>query len=240
MNRIRVFVLHVKKGYEDRAAHMERMLGDRNIPFEYVLEGDIPDLDRAWLDRWFCDMMHGFTPAASCASKHLIAYLRMVSENIPYALILEDDIFLKKRFVPVLEKAMNELSASHGVEKPFWIGFEATCMGFTPRSMRRAGRVVYPARFQQCTGAYLINLSCAREILRMAEQEKCALPFDHFTESLRKRGYFDGYWSYPIVAEQGSHMGLMHSSIGNVANGRFMNLRRRLTFAYKEALYFFR
>ena len=40
----KVLVLHVKQGYEERAKHIEKMLGELHIPFEYILDGDIKEI----------------------------------------------------------------------------------------------------------------------------------------------------------------------------------------------------
>ncbi|WP_153881082.1 hypothetical protein [Bacteroides uniformis] len=40
----KVLVLHVKKGYEERARHIEQMLHEKGIEFEYVTDGDKPDI----------------------------------------------------------------------------------------------------------------------------------------------------------------------------------------------------
>lgn len=237
---VKVFVLHVKQGYEARAEHMEKMLGKMGVDFEYILDWDIPDLTDEIISRRFEGSMKRACPAASCASKHFEVYSRMIAEDIPYVLVLEDDMFLKKNFRKVFLAALDELKRSHGTEKPFWLGMEATCMGFTPRSIRKKGQYVYPGRFLQCTGCYLINRSLARTVMNEIAAEKTGLPFDHYADSLRARGLFDSYWTHPVIAEQGSHMGLMTSAIGNPMKGPFKLLRRRLTFFYKRILYFFR
>lgn len=237
---MKVFVLHVKKGYDDRAAHMEKMLGRLGIEFEYILDWDIPDLDTAMLSRYFTGRMGECCAMSSCAFKHMEVYKRMVAEQIPYALVFEDDMFLKRNFLKVINAAFEELKRSHGTDKPFWLGTEATVMGFTPRSVRRRGQYVYPGRFLQCAGCYLINISLARAVMDNISAETTDLPFDHYLDSLRARGVFDSYWTYPVISEQGSHTGRMPSSIGNPMRGRFKWIRRRLTFLYKDILYFFR
>lgn len=237
---VKVFVLHVKQGYEARAVHMEKMLGKMGIDFEYILDWDIPDIDDETLSRHFTGQMRQKPAAASCGLKHLDVYRRMLRDDIPYALVLEDDMLLKKNFRKVFLASLKELERSHGAEKPFWLGMEATCMGFTPRSIRKKGQYVYPGRFLQCAGCYLINKSLAKVVLDEISSAKTDLPIDHYIDSLRARGLFDSYWTHPVIAEQGSHMGLMPSAIGNPVQGPFKFARRSLTFFYKKILYFFR
>lgn len=110
LNNKKVFVLHVKKGYEARENHINRMLKKMNIPFEYILDGDISDLTNEVLDTWFQGTMHQYSPQASCSYKHLLACKEIVARNLDGALILEDDIYLNKRkFVSVFNQSMKEL-----------------------------------------------------------------------------------------------------------------------------------
>lgn len=241
-NTFPVFVLHVKQGYEDRAEHMERLLAAHRLPFEYILDGDIPDLNEELQERFFGEYSKAkMNPQHSCAAKHLLVYEKIVRENIPYALIFEDDMFLTKRFDRTLESALREMEQRHGASEPFLVGFEATCMGFVPRSQRVKGQVAYPGRFLQCLGCYLVNQAFARTILDEMRADKCHVPVDLWINDLYLKGHkFALYWSHPVVAVQGSHMGKFVSSIGNPVRFPFKNLRRSLTFLYKDILYFFR
>ena len=46
-----IFVLHVREGYEDRAAHIDAMMARLGLSFEYMLDGDKCDLTPEVLDR---------------------------------------------------------------------------------------------------------------------------------------------------------------------------------------------
>lgn len=242
-SRIPVFVLHVKEGYEERAKHMERLLSTHHLPFEYILDGDIPDLNEDLQRRFFGEYAkEHMVPAYSCAAKHLLAYEKIVRDNIPYALIFEDDMFLTKHFDRTLDQALQEMKQQHGEDDPFLVGFEATCMGFVPRSQRVKGQVCYPGRFLQCLGCYLINKAFAQTILNEVQTDRCHIPIDIWINEFNRQGTgnFHLYWSHPVVAVQGSHMGKFDSSIGNPVKFPLKNLRRSLTFLYKKVLYFFR
>lgn len=102
----KVLVLHVKKGYEERARHIEQMLHEKGIEFEYVTDGDKPDITADILDHYFADQMHQVTAATSCALKHLYAYERILQNNWNGALILEDDMIFYKHFIPIFNKCM--------------------------------------------------------------------------------------------------------------------------------------
>ena len=82
----KVYVLHVKKGYEDRDLHIRKMLGNMNIPFQYILDGDMTDLSIDSLSAYFRNDMLSITPATSCSMKHILAYQHMIDNHIQQAL----------------------------------------------------------------------------------------------------------------------------------------------------------
>lgn len=232
------FVLHVKQGYEKRLEHIEKMLLGKKIDFELILDGDICDLNNDLLDEFFAGSMCRMSAQTSCAYKHILCFKKIVSENLEYALILEDDIFLLDNFNDILNKAIVERS---GDCCAWYVGFEATCLMYVPRSQRKKGVVTYKSDPLQCTGAYLVNQATARNILAELECAKCELPIDWYLDRLQKRGVFNLYWSYPVVAEQGSHNGKMNSSLSSkYKKGLWGVFKRKAVVVYKKWLYFFR
>lgn len=53
LHRKKVFVCHVKTGYQDREQHITQMLGRMKMPFEFITEGDIADLTPEVLNHYF-------------------------------------------------------------------------------------------------------------------------------------------------------------------------------------------
>ena len=112
-----VFVLHVKKGYEDREQHIKGMLQEMNIPFSWILDGDIADLTPEILDKYFAGDMHKAGATASCAYKHVLACKEIIAKNLDGALILEDDIQLDPcLFIDIFNKSLTELNSEE--QKP--------------------------------------------------------------------------------------------------------------------------
>lgn len=241
----KIFVLHVKSGYEDRARHIEKTMARLGLEFEYILDGDMCDLTAECLDRYFTGDMHAVTPATSCGMKHILAYERIVAGNLPGALILEDDMFLSPKFPALVMRTLAQ-AGDFSAGKPVWIGYEASGLKFIPRSRRKKGIHIYRADELQCTGAYYINRECARLLLDRISEDKCPTVFDwHVTRLCRETG-FHLYWAHPVLAEQGSHTGRMQSSIGNgVSDGSawgqcWVRVKRPLTTFYKKLISFFR
>ncbi|MCM1312519.1 MAG: glycosyltransferase family 25 protein [Bacteroides sp.] len=107
------FVAHVKRGYEEREKHIVSMLGKMNIPFEWMLDGDIPDFNDATDSRWFRHSRLKDS-AKSCALKHLLIYEEIIKRKLPGALILEDDITLSSSFLSVFQQSMKEKEVYEG------------------------------------------------------------------------------------------------------------------------------
>lgn len=238
---VNVFVLHIKKGYESRALHVEKMLGRMNIPFEYILDGDIPDLTDDVLDRYFVgSTMKGGYPYTSCSYKHLLAYKEMLHRDIEGALVLEDDIFLKKNFQRIFDKSIEEMHEyAKTYHEPILISYEDTRLRFVPRSTRKKGKVIYKGDRDRMAGAYYINKKAAKLLLEYAETHKFDRPIDLVHCKLLKEGKLTYFWCQPTVATQGSHTGAFSSAI-NFQKSLLYPLTWQLKLFYKKLLYYLR
>lgn len=235
-----VFVAHVKQGYEDRAAHIESHLQERRIPFSYMLDGDICDIGEERMARYFNpDWQATPTAEVSCALKHLLIYEEMVKHRLAGALILEDDIYLDKRFTDIYLQSIDELHAEP-IDRPALISYEDTRLKFVPRSQRIKGRVIYPGTTYRMTGAYHINLAGAEAILNYAYSQGVDRPIDRLHDHLRASGVLSYWWSQPTVATQGSHAGGFTSSIQLKQPRLTTRLRWLFKITYKRFLYLLR
>lgn len=228
-----IFVIHVRTGYEDRAAHIEDMMSRMGLTFEYILDGDKTDLSPEILDRWFAGTMKCASGATSCTYKHLLAYHAIVSRGLPGALVLEDDIVLTPRFSEVAVHTVDELPQG----EPAIISYEDTRLRFVPRSMRRKGRYLYPGDRDRFAGALYINAEAAALILAEAGKHKMDCPVDIYHRRLLDSGKLKYYWSHPCTASQGSFNGLFATSIDENREKVLAWKVRRL---YRRLLYFFR
>lgn len=210
----RTFVLHVKKGYEERATHISCMMKRMKIPFEYILDGDIQDINADILDKYFTGNMASPTPATSCALKHIIACKNIVDMDLEGALVLEDDIVLHNNFMEVFRKSINELNDNYSWNtKPVIINYEDTRLRFIPRSKRIKGRVLYEGDRDRMTGALYVNRLAAELILDYALRRKLDRPIDLFHCKLIKDKSILYLWCQPVIATQGSHTGMFKSGI---------------------------
>lgn len=209
------FVVHVRKGYEDRASHIENMLNAHDIPFEFMLDGDIGDPIFNNAHELF---KFGILSdrEKSCALKHLLICNEILIRKLDGALILEDDICLLPMFDSVFDSSLQEMKKYFmaTADAPILINYEDTRLRYVERSRRIKGRVLYPGDRDRMAGCYYINAEAAKVIFENYGKDKFStLPIDLYHNHLRKLGKLRYLWSHPTIATQGSHTGLFSSSI---------------------------
>lgn len=232
-----IFIIHVKKGYEDRQKHIDRMLKGKS--YQYVTDYDISDITEDDLNKRVKGDLVKAMPAVSCAMKHLECYRLILNNNLPGALVLEDDIVLHKRFGNIFERSLKEADIQGYLHEASIINYEDTRLRFIPRSQRKAGQTLYKGDRDRMTGAYYITANGADAILDYVKKNKLSEPIDLLHNTMLKHGLLTYLWSQPTVATQGSHVGKFKSSI-NFKQSRIDPLRWQLKRMYKRALYLFR
>ena len=221
---VRVYVIHVRKGAEDRAAFIEQQLARLGIQFEYVLDGDRDQLSPEVMARWFRGAMAAPTADTSCSFKHLTACERIVRDGHDTALVLEDDIVLPAHFVEALNRSIGELrsraDASPGIA---YISLENTGLEtFVPPV---GGQTLVRADHGRAAGAYWLSRGAAERLLHRAERERLEEPFDHFQNRLARSGEMQLWWRHPAIAEQGSHNGMFNSMLAPERGGPLRRLK---------------
>jgi glycosyl transferase, family 25 len=231
----KVYVIHVRTGAEDRAASIEAQLRQRGIEFEYVLEGDMEDLEPVLLDQYFTGMMKRVHPKTSCCCKHIIAYSRIVRDGHQNALILEDDIQLDANFVDALATSVAELRARTDA-RPQASVISLENSGLTPVSRPEPGVTLYQSDHGRCTGAYWLGRESAELFLRRAETVKVDRYTDHFQNIFYQSGQVQVWWREPPVAEQGSHSGKFDSLLDGKRGGLVKRTRWATQKAYSRSV----
>lgn len=207
-----VFVLHVKKGYEERAKSIETQFTQHQIPFEYILDGDLTDLTSEIIEKYFSGQEMTIHKAfTSCAFKHILAYEKMIQEKMDYALIFEDDIVLSANFNAVFNQSIKEIQQKE--EKGIFVSYEDTTLEFVPKKELKQEKLLYPAKKGRCAGSYLIDYQTAKIMLNYIYEYKCHLPIDWLHNFLLDKNLFSMYWCHPTIAQQGSHTGKFTSGL---------------------------
>jgi glycosyl transferase family 25 len=231
---IPVFVLHVKRGYEARELHMKAFLARHGLQARWILDRDKPELDEAFLKHWFKGEMQGVSAASSCAAKHLLAWQALLEADAPCALVLEDDIVAVHNFRAALIGLIDEAKERELLlNKAMVLSLENSGLKFVPKQQRVAGIRIYEHTETRCAGAYLISRKAAEHFVHQAETEGIHLPVDWWMNTLFPEPV-KVYWSFPTLAEQGSHNGLFDSSIDQKKGGWFRRISWQLQRWFKE------
>lgn len=233
-----IIVLHVSSGYEERAAHIERTMARHGLEFEYMLRGDIADIDSEVLSEYFSDSFGAKDAVTSCSYKHLLACKRIVDAGWPGAVVMEDDAVLFGRFNEILPEAVRQLDERE--KGPAILSLEDTRLRFVPRSRRRRGVLVYPGDRDRLAGCYYINRAGAEAVLAAACGHKLDRPIDTFHRLMLDRGEIAYWWLQPPIATQGSFTGLFPSSLSTRYSRIVTPVVWKLKLSYRKLLYWLR
>ncbi|MGV3765629.1 MAG: glycosyltransferase family 25 protein [Chitinophagaceae bacterium] len=236
----RVFVAHVKKGYENRRAFMEKQLAERAIPFEFMLEGDMEDITEETLERNFSGELKKNSPVTSCALKHLLIWRKIVEDKIPYTLILEDDAILDADFNGVFNRSVTEARERADIDHlNLYISYENTGLEYLPAGKKRKGQLLYKAEKTRAAGAYLLSYNAARIIVEWTNKHKMDVPNDWWQNKVYAASpEMSICWCFPTIVEQGSHNGVFRSALQRKKRAGFL---RRIGWVaqrfYKKYIY---
>ena len=233
MENVRTFVIHVR-GNRQRELHISSEMSRHNIKYEFILDGNMEDITEKLLEKYFTGEMKKVSPRASCALKHFFVYEKMIEENIPVALVFEDDIELYDSFQNVFESSVSE-ARKENLEN-FIISYESSTQNFISNSEAVSGKYLYRKSHGRCAGAYLLNLNAAKTILQYAYHEKCGTVLDWFHNEFSDKGLLGIYWCHPPVAEQQSHNGKVFSLLDEKKQGYFYRVKFFLQKKYKEKI----
>lgn len=235
---MKTYIIHVQSAL-DREKHMESQLKGRDLEYEFVLDGDLPDLNLKLLSRFFeGDLLENPSGATSCAYKHLRAYEKMIVEKIPIALILEDDIHLEEKFSVICKKILQEIKTRN--LSRFLVSIEDSYVRYVKGSERKKGQFLYSKEKGRMAGAYIVDLEFAKSIIDFTLRQKCIYPIDHFHNYCCKKGLINIFWSHPTVAFQGSLSGEFSSLIDHKSVGFFRSISFNFQRYYKRFLYLLR
>ena len=234
----KVYVLHVKKGYDKRLVSIKKQFSYCNIDFELITDGDMEDISQERLDRYFLGKMHTVMPGSSCALKHFLVYENMLKNKISNALIFEDDIILARSFNQVFNQTINEANLRSDInEKLLFVSYENSTFKYIEKSKRVPGQLLYQGTTTRCTGAYLITDKIASVFLNKVGTDKCDSPIDWFHNKVLEEQKIPIYWCHPPLAEQGSHNGLFRSGIDQKKSGHFRKLTWNVVKLYKSLIH---
>lgn len=226
---------------KERGEHIDRMLHNIGLDYEFVNEGNDEEHVKAYLEKYLRngqeDMLRQ-VPRSLCTISHFLAYERIVSEGLEGALVLEDDILLHSDFKPEFDRSIEEYSKNYQNRKII-ISYEDSPLWFVPRSMRQKGRMLYPGYRDRLSGAYFINRNAAEAILEHLKIHKCDRAIDLYHYQIIEDKVIEYLWCHPTIATQGTATGAFGSSLSKNRK-RMRKLSWILQKNYKQLLYWFR
>ncbi len=127
-----------------------------------------------------------------------------------------------------LKKYSSEIES---IEKGFIISLENTTLKTPSIWQTKKEQNIYRAKMSRAAGAYIIDLKGAADILKDLENNKCARIIDWWHNDMIDRKIIKYYWAYPSIVEQGSHNGLMSSTISTKSS----STKRKISWFFQKA-----
>lgn len=206
------YVVHVKKGYEERERSIVAQFAALEQPFEWVLDHDIPDLTPEALARYGYRGTKLRPAEISCSMKHIAAWERIAAGEEGGAFVFEDDVLLDlQKFEAVVAAALGKFLAAGGGAGYLSLG--DGCALYVPWTRLRRGQYLYPAEQVRATDSYFLSRTAARMLLALIGREGFYLPADHLLNRLCHQLAIPILWLAPTVVSQGSHTGRFASQI---------------------------
>ena len=216
---IKTFIIHVSKGYEDRREHIDTHLPQRGITeYEYMLKGDIDDLSQDIRDNFFSHNLS--LPQMSCLYKHYLVMKKVVENEIPQVLVLEDDALLDEHFCQHLKTFIDEV----GNEKNYVINIEEAS-NLVPFSIRKHNQSLYLCSTNKLTGGLVYDLSFAKKMVQYLESTVTDAPIDGLIGNVREEVGYNIYWTHPPIVRQGSKIGIFSSELSGRRSGLYAEVR---------------
>ena len=238
---MKTYIIHVSTDFE-REAHIKEEIKNINFDFVFINDGDKDSISENIAAKYFKGEMYAVSGATSCAYKHFLAYEDMIKNDIEYAVVLEDDIFLHKTFEKKIYDVLYEIK--NRKLSNILISLEDSNQKFVKKSDIKKGQLLYANNRGRFTGAYMIDKKCAENLINEAKLNKCSMPIDHFHNycaAIKSESniYIYIYWLHPAIATQGSLNGKFASMIdcGRTKKSFLRTLAFYIENIYKKIVY---
>ncbi len=237
--QIPTFIIHVSTNTQ-REKHIIQQIQKSKLlhNYQFINKGDIKDININIHQQYFGGALDTINAATSCAYKHILAYQEVLNQNLDFALILEDDIFLQSNFDEIISAAIYELQKS-GL-KNYFISLEDSNLKYVTGKELVEGKYLYKKDKGRLAGAYLIDKITCENMLAEITKNKCNLTIDWFHNYCAELNLLQIYWLHPTVAYQGSLTGSIPSLIDDKKTGWKRELGYFAQKLYKKLLYKFR
>lgn len=215
-----IFVLHYTP-LTDRKEHMLRQLADHGLKAEFITQYDREQLT----DFTFFDRSKINIACISNLIKNCEVYRKMIRENIPYAIVLDDDVFLAKDFNKIMNETIKNLPPT------FDICYMGDICGFHIKDINSDTNVYLKSNeeghvfttsgsYEFAMGAsrgpaYYLTNACAHKIMSMfvPGYKIKRLGHDHWMNDVAREKNLKVYWSEPTFVCGGSDVEKFNNSL---------------------------
>jgi glycosyl transferase, family 25 len=231
-----IYIVHALSGYEIHEQRLRQIFDDLQMDYEFVTDGDVSHFTPALLEKYFCAAIkQKLRPGIiSCTLNHIMSYEKMVARKQRYAVVFENDPFFLGDFLANITRVAQEANT---LSPGFIISLENTTLRFPDFRKLKKGKYLYEAASGRAAGAYLIDLKAAKDILETLKTRKCCQVIDWWHNTLIKEQVVKMYWAHPALVEQGSHNGLLSSTISSKERSRQRRFRWKAQKFYKMYIY---
>jgi glycosyl transferase family 25 len=189
MNKIQVFVINLKKD-ADKKEHMKELCKQNSLDCQFIDAVYGEDLTRTEFDRLtdteasFKEIGRELTKGEmGCALSHIEIYNRMINQNIKEAIILEDDITIKRNF----QEVINMINVFPKDWEIMLLGYNSEIKEDEKILTSYWSRKIINNKFASVrlinlaygTYGYIINNKGAQKLLQSLT--KIIMPIDHYT-----------------------------------------------------------
>ena len=202
-----VFVLSVRT-FEDRIKHVKQQMALHQIPYQFIFEFDIPELNTELLLNTFETENVLDRPQQSLVLKHIHAWRLCVENNFINILVFEDDVILKPDFVSRLNTAVHELEKK---QNPYllYLGGADTKV---PDAFLLSNEDIIEQPIAT-SEAYVTNFMASKRRIEWLNTHKVKLPSDFLLRTMDPLRGISQYWLKEHIVEQGSVTGIFESSL---------------------------
>jgi len=215
------YVLHVKKGAEDREASIIKQFSILNLPFEWILAYDVPEISREVLSQYKHYGTELRPEEISCCLKHFTAWEMIAASTAEGGFVFEDDALINTaRFQQITQQAISEFKAVWQDLGHISIG--DGCAMSVPWTKINKGTLLYPAELVRAADSYWITRKTAQLRLKWLKTNGFCWPADHMINKIDHELNIPILWLEPTVVTQGSYCSIFGSLIQKTGSGSLL------------------
>lgn len=224
---IPTYIIHPTKGHEEREAHFSAHLPSVGLTdYEIIKQGDADELPDFVTNEMFGSPLT--KGGISCNYKHYLAYKNIIDRKQPYALILENDVFVDDDIIAKIDKAIHEVKSQSN-----WLINIEEASELVPIWFRKEGKITYKASKNKMAAGYIVDQQFANSMVSYLETHQVNKNFDALISEVASSLDINLYWSHPPLVRQGSKDGTFSSEISDEQKGALVKVKTMVRNWYK-------